>query len=267
MANNNLGCTILAISAVILAISTFSLFNKDRENFTEVSVTPTYTPGNSLANTQALEGYQDSIRMNIGTSPAQVNKMGAQYYLDLQNYLNPSQQNLELASNISAASIQAGVGLPGASSSYQYQNGNGYVNNLGYLQGEGAFAPVAYSNERAAQLSKCAKDLPMFAASSLLPKPSSNADNNALSQDAARALAAWTNLSPVEQVGALTSIGHMPYGTTVSERPIPLIPQNSVLTPMFNSSPSVGIPTTIGSFNSTWKATAGPNNYVFQNGN
>jgi hypothetical protein len=107
----------------------------------------------------------------------------------------------------------------------------------------------------------------MFAASSLLPKPSSNADNNALSQDAARALAAWTNLSPVEQIGALTSIGNMPYGTTVSERPIPLIPQNSVLTPMFNSSPSVGIPTTIGSFNSTWKATAGPNNYVFQNGN
>jgi hypothetical protein len=42
--------------------------------------------------------------MNIGTSTAQVNKMGAQYYLNLQNYLNPSQQNLELASNISAKS-------------------------------------------------------------------------------------------------------------------------------------------------------------------
>jgi hypothetical protein len=205
--------------------------------------------------------------MNIGTSPSKVNKMAAQYYLDLQNYLNPSQQNLELASNISAKSITAGVTLPGAAESYALPDGTGYVNNLGFLQGNGAFAPVAYSNERASQLSKCAKDLPMFAASSLLPKPSSNADNNALSQDAARALAAWTNLSPVEQVGALTSVGHLPFGRTRSERPIPLISQESVVIPMFNSSPYAGGPPAYGSFNSTWKATPGPNNFVYQNGN
>jgi hypothetical protein len=269
MANNNsnLGCTILAISAIILAISTFTLFNKP-ENFTEVSenVVPTFTPGNSLTNTQALENYQNTIRMNIGTNPSEVNKIAAQYYLDLQNYLNPSKQNLELASNISSEPINAGVPLPGASSSYSNKNGNGYVNNLGYLSGQGAFAPVAYSNERASQLSKCAKDLPMFAASSLLPKPSSNADSNALSQDAARALAAWTNLSPAEQIGALTTIGNLPYGTTVSERPIPLIPQSSILTPMFNGPGTLGTPITYGSFNSTYKPTVGPNNYVYQNG-
>jgi len=274
MANNNLGCSIFAISAIILAISTLALFKNQQEKFTEIaeSVTPTFTPGNSLVNTQALENYQDTIRMNIGTSTAQVNKMGAQYYLNLQNYLNPSQQNLELASNISAKSITAGVTLPGAAESYTLSDGTGYVNNLGQLnsrpgQGIVEFAPVAYSNERASQLSKCAKDLPMFAASSLLPKPSSNADNNALSQDAARALAAWTNLSPVEQIGALTSIGNLPFGTTVSERPIPLISQSNLAIPLFNSSPFAGGPPAYGSFNSTWKATPGPNNFIFQNGN
>jgi hypothetical protein len=249
--NGNLQCTIFAISAIILAMSTIFILNK--EKFTEVkeSVEPTFTPGNSLANTIALENYQDTILMNTGTSTAEVNKIGAQYYLDLQNYLNPSRQNLELASNIQATPVVAGVPLPGAPESYEYKNGNGYVNNLGFLQGVGAFPPVAYSNDRAAQLSKCAKDLPMFAASSLLPKPSVNADNNALSQSAARALAAWTNLSPVEQSGALTRIGNLPYGTTVSERPIPLIPQNSIVTPMFNGPGTLGTPITYGSFNST----------------
>jgi len=260
MANGNLGCTLFAISAIILAMST--LFVLKTEKFSEVreSVVPTFTPGNSLANTAALENYQDTVLMNIGTSTAQVNKIGAQYYLDLQNYLNPSRQNLELASNIQSAAIMAGVPLPGAPESYEYKNGNGYVNNLGFLQGVGAFPPVAYSNDRAAQLSKCAKDLPMFAASSLLPKPSVNADNNALSQSAARALAAWTNLSPVEQSGALTRIGNLPYGTTVAERPAPLIPQNSILTPMFNGASAIGIPTYYGSVNSgTNPVVSGPN--------
>jgi hypothetical protein len=258
--NGNLGCTLFAISAIILAMST--LFVLKTEKFTEVreSVRPTFTPGNSLDNTARLESYQDTLLMNIGTSTSQVNKMGAQYYLDLQNYLNPSMQNLELASNIQATPIQAGVPLPGAPESYSNKNGNGYVNNLGYLSGVGAFPPVAYSNDRASQLSKCAKDLPMFAASSLLPKPSVNADNNALSQSAARALAAWTNLSPVEQIGALTTLGNMPYGTTTDFRAVPLIPQSSVLTPLFMGPSNVGISPVYGSvISGITPPRAGPN--------
>lgn len=267
MANGNLGCTIFAISAIILAMSTLCILNK--EKFTEVhehSVTPTFTPGNSLTHTQKLENYQDTLLMNVGTSVDQVNKMGAQYYLDLQNYLNPSNQNLELASNISSQPIRAGVPLPGAPESYSNKNGDGYVNNLGHLSGYGAFPPVAYSNDRAAQLSKCAKELPMFAASSLLPKPSTNADNNALSQSAARSLAAWTNLSPVEQIGAITSIGNLPFGKSVSERPIPPIHKDHTHSVAFNNSSFIGGPVIYGSVDNTPIPRAGPNSQVFYTG-
>ena len=246
MATDKLGCTLFAISAIILALSTFNLINKKKEAFTEVE--DRMYGGNALDNTLKLEQYQDSVIVNNGTSVEQVNKQGAQYYLNLQAYLSPTLQNLELASNISARPIQAGIPLPGAAQSYSNQNGNGYVNNLGNLGG-GEFATVAYSNERASQLSKCAKDLPMFASSSLLPKPSSNADNNALSQSAARSLAAWTNLSPVEQLGAITST-NLPFGKTTDFRAAIEIPRNNIQTAMFNSSPGLGIPAFFGSINS-----------------
>ena len=154
-----------------------------------------------------LENYQDSIVVNNGSSVEDINKTGARYYLNLQNYLNPSIDNLELAQNISSRPTQAGIPLPGAASFYKNSLGDGYTDNLGHLKGM-AFPPVSYVNDRADQLSQCAKDLPMFAASSLLPKPSVNADNNGLSQSAARALAAFTALSPAEQIGAITSNKH-----------------------------------------------------------
>jgi hypothetical protein len=91
----------------------------------------------------------------------------------------------------------------------------------------------------------------MFAASSLLPKPSVNADSNALSQSAARALSAFTNLSPVEQVGAITRTGHLPYGSTTSERPPPSILKQNVFVPVFNASPFAEAPASYGNFNST----------------
>ena len=259
MDNDKLGCTIFAISAIVLAISTFNVFNK--EKFTETDqnghMMDRYSGGPSLEATTKLENYQDSVVMNIGTSVEQVNKTGAQYYLNLQNYLNPSIDNLELAQNISSRRIQAGVPLPGASSSYSNKNGNGFVDNLGYLDGN-TFPPVAYSNDRAAQLSKCAKDLPMFAASSLLPKPSVNADNNALSQSAARALAAFTALSPVEQIGAITS-NNSPYSKTGDFRAIDQIPQNNLITAAFYTSPNGYVPPTFGSVNSS-TGLPGPNN-------
>lgn len=253
MGNNNIGCTIFAIAAVILAMATFGIANK--QNFTEV-VETRLAGGNGLRQTLALENYQRNMILNVGTSVEQVNKQGAQYYLNLQNYLNPNMQNLELASNISARPTVGGLTLPGAAESFSNAKGDGYVNNLGYLNGS-SFPPVAYSNERAAQLSKCAKDLPMFAASSLLPKPSSNADNNALSQSAAQALAAFTNLSPAEQIGAITSTG-LPMDKTVAVRAFPQIAQSSIQTPMFISSPALYVPPSYGSVNST-TLMSGPN--------
>ena len=252
MNSDKLGCTVFAIAAVILAISTFNIFQK-QEKFTEVlhqapNGRPRYSTGPDFETTQKLENYQNSVVMNVGTSVDQVNKTGASYYLNLQNYLNPSLDNLELASNISARPVQAGVPLPGASDSYTNSLGNGYVNNLGHLNGN-AYPPVSYQNNRASQLSKCAKDLPMFAASSLLPKPSANADNNALSQSAARALAAFTALSPVEQIGAITST-NLPYSKTTDFRAIEQIPQASVQSSMFYTSPAGYIPPTYGSVNS-----------------
>ena len=251
--NDNTACAIFAISAIILAMSTMNIFNR-QENFGAVedvnsNVSSRYTSGPSLAAANDLETYQDSVIMNIGTSVEDVNKTGARYYTNLQNYLNPSIDNLELAQNISSRSTMAGVPLPGASHFYKNSLGDGFTDNLGHLGGN-SFPPVAYSNDRADQLSQCAKDLPMFAASSLLPKPSVNASNNALSQSAARALAAFTSLSPVEQIGAITS-NNTPYSKTSDYRALDQIPTNNMQTPIFGASPALYTPPTYGQVNST----------------
>jgi len=251
MASDNFGTMVFSISAIILAMSTLSIFN-NQENFgavqgsnpADVNVVPRYTSGPSLSSAANLEGYQDSIVMNTGTSVEDINKSGARYYLNLQNYLNPSIDNLELAQNISSRSIQGGVPLPGASSFYRNNLGDGYMNNVGHLGGM-AFPPVAYQNDRAAQLSQCAQNLPMFAASSLLPKPSVNADNNALSQSAARALAAFTALSPVEQIGGITSDG-TPYSKTSDLRALDQIPMSNIITPVFGAASSLYSSPTFG---------------------
>jgi hypothetical protein len=222
------------------------------------SIIPKYTGAPSLSAANDLETYQDSIVMNVGTSVEDVNKSGARYYLNLQNYLNPSIDNLELAQNISSRPVMAGVPLPGASHFYKNSIGDGYTDNLGHLGGN-AFPPVAYQNDRASQLSQCAKDLPMFAASSLLPKPSVNADNNALSQSAARALAAFTALSPSEQIGAITS-NNTPYSKTSDYRALEQISTTNMQTPMFGASPSLYIPPTYGQVNSN-NDQVGPSGY------
>ena len=122
MANEKLGCAIFAVAAVLLAISTMNVFQQ-QENFTEVAPTqnivPRYTGAPSLSAAQNLENYQDKLVMNVGTSVEDVNKAGARYYLNLQNYLNPSIENLELAQNISARPIMGGGSLPGASITYR----------------------------------------------------------------------------------------------------------------------------------------------------
>jgi hypothetical protein len=248
MANDNVGCAIFAIASIILAMSTITIFNKESFTATEddrsVNVAPRYTGAPTLSAATDLENYQDSVVMNIGTNVDDVNKSGARYYLNLQNYLNPSIDNLELAQNVSSRPIMAGVPLPGASSFYKNSLGDGYTDNLGHLGGS-AYPPVSYNNDRAAQLSQCAKDLPMFAASSLLPKPSVNSNNNALSQSAARALAAFTALSPAEQIGAITS-NNTPYSKTSDYRAIDQISTQNMQTPMFGASPALYTPPTYG---------------------
>ena len=215
----------------------------------DINFVPKYTGAPSLSSANDLETYQDNIVMNVGTSVEDVNKTGARYYTNLQNYLNPSIDNLELAQNVSSRPIMAGVPLPGASSFYKNSIGDGYTDNLGHL-GSMAFPPVSYKNDRAAQLSQCAKDLPMFAASSLLPKPSVNADNNALSQSAARALAAFTALSPAEQIGAITS-NNTPFSKTSDYRALDQITTQNMVTPIFGASPALYIPPTFGQVNAS----------------
>lgn len=224
----------------------------------DVNFVPKYTAAPSLSSANDLETYQDNIVMNVGTSVEDVNKMGARYYTNLQNYLNPSIDNLELAQNVSSRAIMAGVPLPGASSFYKNSIGDGYTDNLGHL-GNMAFPPVSYQNDRAAQLSQCAKDLPMFAASSLLPKPSVNADNNALSQNAARALAAFTALSPAEQIGAITS-NNTPFSKTTDYRALDQIPLQDMMTPVFGASPALYISPSFGQVNSQTDQ-AGPSGF------
>jgi len=225
---------------------------------TDPAFIPKYTGAPSLSSANDLENYQDSIIMNVGSGVDDVNKSGARYYLNLQNYLNPSSDNLELAQNVSSRPIMAGVPLPGASSFYKNSLGDGFTDNLGHLGGM-AFPPVSYKNDRADQLSQCAKDLPMFAASSLLPKPSVNADNNALSQNAARALAAFTALSPAEQIGAITS-NNTPYSKTSDYRALDQIPVQNMQTPMFGASPALYIPPSFGQVNSG-SDQAGPSGF------
>jgi hypothetical protein len=248
MSNDNLAASLFGISALVVAISAFNMINK-RENFTATEDEQAmYSSGPSLQATQDLQRYQNGVVVNTGTSTDEINQMGADYYSKLQNYLNPSMTNLQLAQNIYSGNIQGGAVQPGSSSSYSDVNGNGFVDNLGYLEGS-AYPPVAYSNDRAAQLSKCAKDLPMFAASSLLPKPSVNADNNALSQSAARALAAFTALSPVEQIGAITSI-NTPYSKSSDIRKLDPIPVDQRQTALFGSASSSYITPTYGQVDS-----------------
>ena len=268
MANEKLGCAVFAIAAILLAISTLNVFQQ-QENFTEVTqpfrrptasnVLPRYTGAPSLNAAQDLENYQDKLVMNVGSSLEDVNKAGARYYLNLQNYLNPSIDNLELAQNISARPVMAGVPLPGAAESYRNNVGDGFTNNLGYLNGN-AFPSVNYQNQRASQLSQCAKDLPMFAASSLLPKPSVNADNNALSQSAARALAAFTALSPVEQIGSITS-NNTPYSKTSDFRALDSINYNNYVDPIFQGSSALGIPPAFGQVQSV-NDRSGPSGFT-----
>jgi hypothetical protein len=266
MPSENFGPIIFTITAVILALSTLNIF-KQRENFAaiegsspqDVNTVNRYSSGPSLSSAYDLENYQDSVVMNVGTSVEDVNKSGARYYLNLQNYLNPSIDNLELAQNISSRPIQPGVPLPGASSFYKNSLGDGYTDNLGHLGGH-AFPPVSYQNDRAEQLSQCAKDLPMFAASSLLPKPSVNADNNGLSQSAARALAAFTALSPAEQIGAITS-NNSPYSKTSDYRALDQISMNNMQTPMFGASPALYISPSYGQVQSS-SDRAGPSGFV-----
>lgn len=250
MQSDKLGSFIFAISAIVLAMATFNTFKK--EQFSQIgaaqNIMPRYTGGPTFEATQNLENYQDKLVMNAGTGLEDVNKAGARYYLNLQNYLNPGIDNLELAQNISARPIMAGATLPGASSSFRNDLGDGYINNLGQLNGN-SYPSVSYQNDRAAQLSQCAKDLPMFAASSLLPKPSVNADNNALSQSAARALAAFTALSPVEQIGAPTN-NNSPYGRQTDLRKTPPIDYKNTISVPFGGSDLEGVDPTYGQVDS-----------------
>jgi hypothetical protein len=264
--SDNFGPIAFTVSAILLAMSTLNVF-KQRENFgavegsnpADVNTVNRYSAGPSLSSAYDLENYQDSIVMNTGSSVEDINKAGARYYLNLQNYLNPSIDNLELAQNISSRPIQGGVPLPGASSFYKNSLGDGYTDNLGHLGGM-AFPPVAYTNDRAQQLSQCAQNLPMFAASSLLPKPSVNADNNSLSQNAARALAAFTALSPAEQIGAITS-NNTPYSKTSDFRALDQISIYSMQTPIFGASPALYTPPSYGQVQSSSDA-AGPSGLV-----
>ena len=213
--------------------------------------------GPSLQDTQNLQNYQNNLNVNNNTSINEINQMASNYYSILENYLNPTPMNLELAQNLSTNNSMGGQVVPGAASSYSDSNGNGYIDNLGYL-GNNVYPSVAYPNERYDELSNCAKDLPMFAASSLLPKPSTNADNNALSQDAARALSAYTALSPVEQIGGITRI-KTPYSKLTDIRAIDPINSSQLVNVPFNGSSSYGTTTTFGSVNANGQNA--PNGY------
>ena len=80
MANENFGCAVFAIAAIILAISTLGVFNK-QEGFGEVTgdvnVIPRYTSAPSFTNARDLEDYQDKLIMNVGSSVEDINKSGA----------------------------------------------------------------------------------------------------------------------------------------------------------------------------------------------
>jgi hypothetical protein len=198
--------------------------------------------GNTLSNTQNIQNFGDQVSVNTSTTNADINNMTTKYFTDLQNYLNPSMDNLQLIQNISSMSNGPSNNDPYQSNSYTSELGDGFRSNLGFLNGV-AYPPVTFGDSRTDQLSQCAKELPMFAASSLLPKPSTNNSDNALSQSAARALAAFTNLGPVEQIGAITSDGSV-YSKMSDIRALPQI--QSAQTAMFYSTPYAGSSPTYG---------------------
>ena len=217
--------------------------------------------GNTLGNSQKIQNYGSSVNINNGTTSEEVNKMTTKYFTDLQNYLNPSMANLELIQNISAMPNMAGVAGTNQSNSYTSNVGDGFQSNLGYLNGV-TYPSVSFGDSRTDQLSQCAKDLPMFAASSLLPKPSTNSGNNALSQSAARALAAFTALGAVEQIGAITSDGSV-YSKMSDIRALPAIDQYNTMTSIFYNTPYAGSSTTFGQVINDKNGTAVPGSAGF----
>ena len=194
--------------------------------------------GNTQMNTRNLENFSNQIRINDMTTTGEVNNMVSSYYSNLQNYLTPSMANLQLIQNVNPGFITSGETGGNNINNYSDSLGDGFSSNLGFLNGV-SYPPVNYGDARADKLSKCAKELPMFAASSLLPKPSTNSNNNALSQSAARALAAFTALGPVEQIGAITSDGSV-YSKISDLRALPQI--QSTQSAMFYTTPN----TTVG---------------------
>ena len=207
----------------------------NKEAFTEVDVssTPTKmvrTAGPSERATEAIQNYQQDVTVDVATTPEDVLQRGAQYSDAVLAYTNPSRVNLELASNQPITGLNA----PGKCDYYgDSTTGNGFMNYCGELGGK-SYPPVDYAG-RDQKLSQCAKDLPMFAAS-FFPKASPNADTQELAQEAAQALAALTNLSPIEQFGAPTNFG-LPQEVVSSERPAPPVvnPQNASSVAFANS--------------------------------
>jgi hypothetical protein len=227
----------VGVAAAVMAIAMLMMMtiNKDetKEAFTEVAgpgpgpaMSPeamastqkmVRTSGPSVKATEAVQNYQGNITMDVASTPEDVLQRGAEYSDAVLAYTNPSNVNLELASN----QPSSGLNAPGKCTYYgNTTTGNGFVDYCGELGGN-TYPPVDYPG-RDVKLSQCAKDLPMFAASSLLPKASPNTDTQELTQEAAQALAALTNLSPIEQFGAPTNFG-LPQEVVSSERPAPPI--------------------------------------------
>lgn len=194
--------------------------------------------GNTQLNTQNLQNFPTQVRVNDMTTTGDISNMVSSYYSNLQNYLTPSMANLQLIQNVNPGIITPGETGTNNINNYLNELGDGFSSNIGFLNGV-SYPPVSYGDARADKLSKCAKELPMFAASSLLPKPSTNSNNNALSQSAARALAAFTALGPVEQIGAITSDGSV-YSKISDLRALPQI--QSTQSAMFYTTPN----TTVG---------------------
>ena len=213
----NICLAVLLLAVVILIIMTVNR-KQQKEDFSEVDMQPTMQTrqaGPTLAATQAIQDYPSSISMDVGSTVQDVAQKGAEYSDAVLAYTNPSGQNLELASN----QPMSGLNAPGKCNYYSDPvTGNGFVDYCGELGGQ-TYPAVDFPG-RDQKLSQCAKDLPMFAASSLLPKASPNADTQELTQEAAQALAALTNLSPIEQFGAPTNFG-LPQEVVSSERPAP----------------------------------------------
>lgn len=219
----------IGVAVAVMAVAMLMMMTVNQENkeaFTEVAAGPApaastakmvRSSGPSMRATEAVQNYQDNVTMDVASTPEDVLQRGAEYSDAVLAYTNPSSVNLELASN----QPMTGLNAPGKCHYYgDSTTGNGFVDYCGQLGGK-TYPAVDYPG-RDQKLSQCAKDLPMFAASSLLPKASPNADTQELTQEAAQALAALTNLSPIEQFGAPTNFG-LPQEVVSSERPAPPI--------------------------------------------